>query len=328
MKKNNLWKQIGIVIVVILVAGVLLKDLIVKNVMTAVMTKALGTQASVGSFSMSLLSQKVRIKNITIQNPQGFPQEAFITIPEIGLDYDLGALIQQKLHVPLIIVDVKELIVVKNKEGKLNVDSLAVAQEKPATKEEPKKEDGKSVEIPPFQIDELKLNIGRVVYKDFSKGEPPVVQAYETPLQNKSFKNITSVPQMITLVLVQGLGPTAIKSGGLYAAATVLGVGFLPAGILGAVVADDDTTFEFKGKSLDVIVAALLKVIEQNKGTVKSSDKATGAVSAKVSGADIDVKMEKPSRGVVKVTIQARKFMLPKPEIASGILYQLQQELK
>ena len=82
-----------------------------------------------------------------------------------------------------------------------------------------------------IQLDVMKLNLGKVVFKDYSKGEPPAVSAYNIHVKDKTFKNINSVQKLVTVVLVEAMGPTAIRSAGIYAAATVLGVGFCRRGL-------------------------------------------------------------------------------------------------
>ena len=131
---------------------------------------------------------------------------------------------------------------------------------------------------------------------------------------------------MITLIMVQGLGPTALKNAGVYAAATVLGVGFLPAGILGVMVGNDASSAEFD-KSYDQVYQACLDFAKQ-KGEVKSEDKASGTVKAKINGADITIKIDKAKNHKMNVKVEARKFMIPKPEIAGGLLYQITEKLK
>ena len=262
-----------------------------------------------------------------LYNPPGFPNEPFIHIPEVGADYDLGALLTGKLHLPLVILNLKEMTVVKNKEGALNVDSLKVSQqaEKPKEKGAEEKPKEKSKEMA-MQIDVVQLNVSRVIFKDYSKGEPPAVQVFEVALKDKKFENVTSPQQLVTLIMVQAMGPTAIKSAKVYAAATILGVGFLPAGIVGALVGDDDVTQEFH-KKLDQVYKVSLDVIKK-AGELKSEDKKKGVIKAKVKGVDVTVEIKETINRTVEVKVSARQLMLPKPEVAGGVLYQIAEELK
>ena len=53
-----------------------------------------------------------------------------LDIAEVGLDYDLPALLGGRLHFPLVILNLSEMVVVKNQDGVLNVDALKAAGEK------------------------------------------------------------------------------------------------------------------------------------------------------------------------------------------------------
>ena len=103
------------------------------------------------------------------------------------------------------------------------------------------------MEVPPFQIDELRLNVGRVIYKNYFKREPlgPEVLVYDVGLKDRTIKNVDSVPKLVTGVIVQAMKQTAIQGAGIYAAAAVMGVGFLPGAVLGVIVAKDDAVAEF-----------------------------------------------------------------------------------
>ncbi|MFA5059960.1 MAG: hypothetical protein WC676_04980 [Candidatus Omnitrophota bacterium] len=323
--KNTNWKKIIIIVVVVLLCLTVVKDFLIKTTITTVGSAVLGAPIKIGYFSLGLFTQGVAINNLKVYNPPGFPKEIMINAPQIRVKYDLWKLFQGKIRLPLIVFNLKEMIVIKNKEGKLNVDALKVVEEQ-KSKTEKKKEGSKPAKEMALEIDLLKLNVERVVLKDFTKGEPFGVYSYEIALKNKEFRNIKSVEQMATLIMVQAMGPTAIQGAGVYAAATVLGVGFLPAGIVGALVAKDSETAEFSasvGKTYEIALNLIKKM-----GEVKSEDKTTGIVKGKVDVADVTVKVEKNEKRKTQVTVSARQLVLPKPEIAAGIIYQLKQKIR
>ena len=320
-------KKIISIVLIVLLCGTIVKDFIVKNIITSVGSKIVGAKIEMGGFSLGLLTQKVRMTRLKLYNPPGFPNEPMVDLPEVRVDFDTIAFLQGKLHARLVVFNMKEMVVVRNKEGKLNVDSLKIIEDQKAAVEAKKKEKTSEPEKQMgLSIDVLKLNVERVILKDYTKGEPPAISAFEVALKDKEFKDITSAQQMITLVMFQAMAPTAIQSAAMYAAATVLGVGFLPAGIVGMIVAKDDSAVEFK-HSFDKVYSAALKFL-QEQGEIKSEDKASGMIKAKVKGADITAKIDKQPNGKVKLDITARQMMLPKPEIAGGILYQIQGKLK
>jgi len=318
------FKKIGLIVLGVLIILLVVKDFFIKPIVTTVGSSVAGAPLKIKSLSTGFIGNKVWVKGIKLYNPKGFPAEPMIDITEVGADLDLMALATGKLHLPLVIMNLHEMTIIKNKEGVMNVEALKVTQAAEEKKEEPKdtKEKSKPVKM---KIDVMKLNIGQVIYKDYSKGEPPVVQVYDVALKDKTFKNITSPEQLATLVMMEAMGPTAIKSAKMYAAATILGVGFLPAGVAGLFIGKDDATADFK-MSVDRVYDASLKLV-QTLGELKSDDRSKGTIQAKVNGNDVTILIAKGDHGT-KVIVSARKMMMPRAEAAGGILRQLTEALK
>lgn len=308
----------------------IVKDQVIKSVVVMSVSGLTGARMEVQQLSVGVFKPAIRIKGLKLYNPAGFPNEAFLDLPEVSLDYDLGAIFKKKLHLPLLVVNLKELIVVKNKEGKLNVDSLKFVQKQQAEKPtKPSKETqtAKPAEMMPMQIDLVKLNLGRVIVKDYTQTEnnEPFIAVTEIGVNDKTYKNITSPQQLVALVLTEAMKPAAIKGAGIYGAATVLGVAFLPAGIAGAFIGKDDAKAEYQ-VSYDKGYAAILDVLKQN-GEIVKEDKGAGLIKAKVEGNDVSVKINQLAHAI-EVTATARKFMMPKAEVAGGIIYKIDERLK
>ena len=323
MKK---YQKILIIVFAVMIGMVVLKDTLIKSTITMVGSSVLGAPVKIKKFSFRAITQKVHIKEMVVYNPKGFPEEPLVDIPEVRVDFDLGALLKGKLHVPLIIFDLKKVVIIKDREGNLNVDVLKVVQ----AKEEPEQKEGKpkpkkSGKAMPMQIDELRLNVERVIHKDYSQGDKPVILAYEVALKDKVFKNITSPEQLAALVMVQAMGPAAIKGAKIYGAATVLGAAFLPAGVVGVLVGKDSSTAEYK-IDYDELYDVSLSVINE-VGELKSDDRVGGVIKAKVNGSDIAIKLRKTPEQKIQMTISARKLMLPKPEVAGGLQYRISERM-
>lgn len=323
MKKR--WK-ILIIVFAVMVGIVVLKDALIKSAITTVGSNVVGAPMKIRTFSLRIITQKVHIKDMVVYNPKGFPQGTLVDIPEIRVDFDIGALLKGQLHLPLVIFDLKEAVIIKDKDGNLNVDALKIAQvkEEPEQKEK-KAEPKKSGKAMPMQIDELRLNIERVISIDYSRGDKPVILAYEVALKDKVFKNIKSPEQLAALVMVQAMGPTAIQGAKIYGAATILGAAFLPAGAVGILIGKDSSSAEYQ-TGYDNLYDISLGVIK-DIGELKSQDRAKGVLKAKVDGSDITIKMEKTPGQKIRLTISARKMMLPKPEVAGGIQYQISEKI-
>lgn len=319
MKKKT-WIIVGVVILSLVVVGIA-KDGIIKSVVTVSASSITGAPVNIGGFSLGLLSQSVKIKGFKMYNPAGFPKGILLDLAKVRVDYDLLALLSGKLHLKIVDVDLREAVIVKNKEGKLNVDSLKVMEKKEAQAEK-KKEPAKQM---PFRIDLLKLNIGRVVSKDYS-GAKPIVEVYDVGIKGREYKNITSPQSLAVIIMAEALGPTAIKSAAVYGVATVAGVALLPLGAGVMLTGKDNAAADFN-VTLDKAYETSLEVLKAT-GVVDTQEKAKGLIKAKIGSNDIALKIESLKKGKVKITVSARKYLIPQLPVAAGVIYQISEKLK
>lgn len=325
-------KIIIIILLVVLSLFVLdvIKDQAIKSIVTVGASTVTGTPVEIDGLSLNLFRQSIEIRGFRMYNPEGFPEGILIDIPKIIVDYNLGALFKRKLHLRKIDIDLKEIGVIKNSQGLLNVDALKVIQdtEKPA---EPKQDKPKKkLTLMAMQIDILTFSVGEVVYKDFTVGDTPSVLVYEVGIESASYNNITSAQQLVAILLSASLKNTAIKGASVYGAATLLGVGFLPAGLAVTLAGEDSAQAEFT-IGFDKVYEASLAVLNKTgikTGEVKNMDKTRGTLLATVNKNKVTVKIEKISDRKTQVSISARRLMLPKPEVARGVLRQISDALK
>ncbi|MFC1709751.1 hypothetical protein ACFL2J_06835 [Candidatus Omnitrophota bacterium] len=330
MKNLKKWQRILAIVVIVFICLGIVKNPLIKTVVTVGASKVLGAPVHIDGFAVGVFKQSVRIKGFKIYNPKGFPKGVLIDIPEVSVDYSLPAILTGKLYLPLIVLNLREMVVIKNKDGLMNVDALKVAQKKeePAKPAPEKKEVSKKPSKQmAMQIDVAKLTIGKVVFKDFSQGgAEPSVQVFNVGIEGKEFKDITSAQQFATLIMVEAMGPTAIKGAAIYGAATVLGVAFLPAGVAAVLIGNDSGSSDFNYDFEKVYNTAIETVKEM--GEVIKEDKGNGVVKGKVSGSSITIEITELEPNKTQMKVSARKFMLPKPEVAEGVIYEISQKLK
>ena len=315
-------KKIKIVILVIVLffSFCLVRDFVVKSLIGTVATGVTGAPVSIGGLSLSIISQTIKISNFRIYSPEGFPKDILADIPKIGVAWDLGSFIKGRIHLRQLDLEIKELGMVKNKEGKLNVESLKVTQQKPEGKKEQKP--AKQVAI---QIDIANLAMGRVVSKDYSITGPPAIKVFDINL-NKTYKNINSAQQLAALIITEPLKAAGIQGLKVYAASMLAGVAVLPVAAAFTFAGKDSAQAPFSA-TMDKAYSQGLQVLKQ-MGTVKTENKAQGIISAEVRGAGVTLKLKKLSDTSTQITVSARKFGLPKPEISSGVIYQITERLK
>ena len=204
--KKYLIILIAVVVVVFVVA--LAKDIIIKVSVEKGVELVTGLKLNIGGLNVGILNPVVGIKNLKLLNPPSFPDRTMIDMPEIYVKYDLPAIIGGKIHLPEVRLALKEFVVVKNADGKLNLDALRTVQAHKEGTPPSQKAPGKAPEI---KIDSLKLSIGKVVYKDYSNGGTPNVKEFNINL-NESYTNVDDPYALASLIVVKALMNTSIAS--------------------------------------------------------------------------------------------------------------------
>jgi len=185
-----------IIAVVVVVAVGIGKNLVAQAVVTGGVKAMTGLNLSIRSMDVGVLKSAIGIKGLRLHNPSGFSDPVMVALPDIYVDYDLGAFVGGKVHLREVRLHLQEFTVVKNAQGRVNLNALKVVQEskgKPAEKQPPAK-------APQLQIDALQLKVGKVVFKDYSKGGAPSVQEFPLNL-DEHYEHITN-PQMLAGLIV------------------------------------------------------------------------------------------------------------------------------
>lgn len=329
-----------IVIAVLIIGLGLFKNPLIKSVVTNSATRVIGVPVHMDAFSLSLLNQSVRIKGFTVYNPEGFPaNDVLLYAPEISVDCDVNTLMGGKLHLPYVAFNLKEMVIIRNKEGKLNIDVIreALGQKEPSEKEEEPEVPEEPTEPMEMQIDVLKLTVGKVIYKDYSMGDKPAVINLDVDIKDKTYRDITSAQQVGIIVLKEVVGYKIVKDTVFKGVASAIDVEQKMEDITktaGNVLFDtgkkflgkeDDRGIDFN-VGYDKIYQVILKTI-QEMGEVTKDDKDSGVVKAKVDGSDVTVEISKKGTEKVQVKVSAKKFMIPKPEVAKEILSKITENL-
>ncbi len=296
-----------------LVCIMILKDMVIKSVVTTVASRITGAPVHMDGFSLNILSSTIHISGFKMYNPEGFPKGMLVSCPKINVIYDRASLFKQKHHFLLVEIELKEMGLTKNKEGKLNVDSLKIVQQ------------SKSSPPVPMQIDLLTLSIGKIVYKDYTTGTQPSVRVYDVN-GHKSYKSVPTAQQLALLVLAEPMKAAAIKNAEIYGVAMLTGVAALPVAVAATFIGKDsvrqiiDTGFEH-------VYAISLEAVKR-MGTITKHDASNGAIRANINGATVALILRKDADNKTEITISARKYMFPELDIAGGVLYQILDKLQ
>ena len=199
--KKILTITLAALVAIVLVFG-FAKNMIIKASVESGVKLVTGLNLNIRKFDLSIMKTYIGIEDLKLYNPKGYEDKVMIHIPEIYIDYDLPSIFQGTIHLEEMRLNMNELIIIKNKDGILNLDSLKVAQGEPTEKkaEEPKEKG----EAPQIQLDNLDLKIGKVIFKDYSKGGEPVVKVYNLNIQ-ESHQNITDLNVLVSLIVAKAL---------------------------------------------------------------------------------------------------------------------------
>jgi len=305
MKKFIIWLGIA---VIFLVCITVFKNLIIKSLVTTVASRITGAPVHMDRFQLNILSSTIHISGFKMYNPGGFPEGMLVSCPKIKVIYDRATLFKQKRHFLLMEIELKEMGLTKNKEGKLNVDSLKIVWQ------------SKSSPPIPMQIDLLTLNIGKIIYKDYTVGTEPSVRVYDVN-RHKSYKGIPTAQQLVLLVLAEPMKVVAIKNAQIYGVTMLTGVAVLPAAVVATFIGKDNVQ-QIIDASFEHVYEISLQEIKRI-GMITKHDAPGGVIKANINGAMVALILRKGEDNKTEITISARKYMLPQLDIAAWVLYQI-----
>jgi hypothetical protein len=303
----------ALIFLVIVTAFCAVRDFVIKEIATSITSDTVGAPVHIGGLSLSVIRQSIKITRLKIYNPKGFPPEVMVDIPLIYVSWDVFSSLQGKIHLRDISFDLKEFVHVKNNEKKSNVGSLKIFEKKG------------SVKLLPIKMDLVQLKVGRVVDKDESVAGPPAVKVYEVGLKT-TYRNVTSLEQLAALILAEPLKTAGIRGLSQYGVSLLTGIGAVPVAAAFILAGKDYALAEFNadwGKAFDVSLNIL-----KESGEIKSKDQQTGVIDTEIRGYHVVLKLHKLSWFKTQITISARKYMLPQPEMAAGIMYRISERLK
>lgn len=198
-----------IFVVAILGGFWLLKNTLVKMAIIGGAKAVTGLSVQVSQMDIGLFKTVVSLQGLRVGNPAGFTEPVMVDVPEVYVDYRLGSLLAGKPHFDVIRLHLDTLTVEKNAQGQVNLSSLQALQQAP-----PKKPAGPAApktpaKAPEFQIDTLHLKVGRVVYKDFSRGGAPQTREFAVNI-DEQFQHVTNPYTFAGIIVSRALMKTSL----------------------------------------------------------------------------------------------------------------------
>ena len=116
MKK--IWLILTIIVVVVIVA-VIMKDAIIKNMITSTVSQATGLRLTIGGFKANIGKSIVDIKDLKLANPPAFGKTYMIDAPEVYIAYDLPAILKGRTHLKELRLNLKEFVLMRSASGEI-----------------------------------------------------------------------------------------------------------------------------------------------------------------------------------------------------------------
>lgn len=205
MKKLLLLIIVGAV--VLLVVLFLARNFIARKSVEIGATKATGFPLTIGSVDVGLFSSKLDVRDLKLMNPPDFPEKMFVDMPQLYVDYRLGSMFSGAPHVNDMLINIKQLVIVKNDKGDSNAMKLKGVVSPTGSSSSTK-----------YSVDTLRIHIGTVTTVDRAG------KRKDTPLNvDATYNNITDSTDISRLVLLTvmsqvrlpdiGIQPEDLKKG-------------------------------------------------------------------------------------------------------------------
>jgi hypothetical protein len=168
--------------------------------------KITGFPLTIGSVDLEVFSSKVDVHDLKLMNPPEFTEPMFVDMPELYVDYRLHSMISGAPHINDMLINIKQLVIVKNNKGESNAQKLKGVVSGGGSG------GGSSTK---YALDKLRVHIGTVTIKDFSRAKPSE-RSFEIN-RDITYKNITDSTDISRLVLLTVMGQVHLPDIGVNA---------------------------------------------------------------------------------------------------------------
>lgn len=183
-----------ILIISVLITFFIVKHLRVKEIVENEIEQSLGINVSIDKIDFSPLLTHIALRGITVHNPAGFPEDELAYIESVHFVFDpIEMLTQKKPIIYLFTLDLKRLNIVKNKEGKVNVEEII-----------PVKEDKT-----PFYFGVVVISVDDVKYTEYA-GSGKKEHKYHIGLKQATFVGLKDESVVVKMVIYKAIENTNI----------------------------------------------------------------------------------------------------------------------
>jgi AsmA protein len=189
---------IAVVVVILIALPLLINVDSFRPKIESALTDATGRQVTLGKLSLSLMSGKVGVDDVTIADDPAFSKSSFITAKSLEVGVELMPLIFSKeLNITGIVLDEPQIMLLKSVDGRWNFSSLGGTNEKKPS-EPAKSGASQSLSVEKLEIKDGKLAVG----KANSTATPQVYDNLNVELTN--FSSTSQFPFTLAINLPGG----------------------------------------------------------------------------------------------------------------------------
>jgi uncharacterized protein involved in outer membrane biogenesis len=186
MKKLLL--KILAVLVLLLVVLFVARNVIARKSVEIGAKKITGFPLEIGSVDLGLFSSKVEVHDVKLMNPPEFQETMFVDMPQLYVDYRLGSMLSGAPHINDMLINIKQLVVVRNEKGDSNAMKLKGVVSSGGSSSTK------------YRVDKLRIHVGTVTLKDHSRAG---LGDRNYPLNiDATYINITDSTDITRLVLL------------------------------------------------------------------------------------------------------------------------------
>lgn len=254
-RRGGLLAKLLLALVVVFALGAIAWAVLLPSIAASTIRSKTGFAVKLDALSVNPFTAKVHLRGAVIQNPEGWPERAFVELRDFRADADLFPLLGGKFMADDVVVDVARVTLVRNRDGVLNAVAFkdGLLGEKPADAPKP----GEPAKKTEFLIRHLTLKFDQLVYADHS-GRSPSVRSYDLGI-SREMENVDSIAKLATPFSGAALAVVSDALGGLFPAA---------AGLLqsaGGLLKDGGGLLKDGGKQAGETLKGLMQQLEKKK---------------------------------------------------------------
>jgi hypothetical protein len=164
--------------------------------------KLTGFPLEIGSVNVGVFSSKVDVHDLKLMNPPEYQEKMFVDMPELYVDYRLRSMLSGAPHINDMLINIKQLVIVKTAKGESNAMKLKGVVSGGSPKSSAK-----------YQVDQLRVQIGTVTIKDYSHARPS--ERTLTLNLHRTYNNISDSTDITRLVLLTIAGSIPLPDIGI-----------------------------------------------------------------------------------------------------------------